>query len=96
MIQVVVKMNFIKIILIVIGILTLFVAGYWLIGIISAVFWLLLVAGIVGAIGYGGYKLFFEKDKAKAQIEDKTPIAIADLKDADRALEEYKRKYLPK
>ncbi|HMS42198.1 MAG TPA: hypothetical protein PKE69_18340 [Pyrinomonadaceae bacterium] len=89
-------MDFIKIILIAIGLIVLLVAGYWLIGVVYGLFWLLLYAGIIGAIGYGGYKLFFEKEKANAQLEDKTPIAIADLQDADRALEEYKRKYLPK
>lgn len=89
-------MNFIKIILIAIGLLAVLGVGYWLIGMISVVFWLLLYAGIIGAIGYGGYKLFFDKGKTKGQLEDKIPIAIADLKDADRALEEYKRKYLPK
>jgi|GEM_PF-724682 len=89
-------MNLIKIILITIGILAIIFIGYSLIGIISILFWVLLIAGIVGAVGYGGYKLFLEKDKTKGSLEDKTPIAIADLKDADRALEEYKRKYLPK
>lgn len=89
-------MDFIKIILIAVGLIVVLVAGYWLIGMVSAIFWLLLYAGIIGAIGYGGYKLFFEKEKTRAQLEDKTPIAIADLQDADRALEEYKRKYLPK
>lgn len=89
-------MDFIKIILIAIGLIVLFVAGYWLIGVVYGLFWLLLYAGIIGAIGYGGYKLFFEKEKPKAQLQDKTTIAIADLQDADRALEEYKRKYLPK
>lgn len=89
-------MDFIKIILIAIGLIVLLVAGYWLIGVVYGLFWLLLYAGIIGAIGYGGYKLFFEKEKSRAQLEDKTPITIADLQDADRALEEYKRKYLPK
>jgi hypothetical protein len=36
----------------------------------------------------------FAREKPKAELEEKTPIAIADLKDTDRALEEYKRKYL--
>ncbi len=52
-------MDFIKIILIAIGLIVLLVAGYWLIGVVYGLFWLLLYAGIIGAIGYGGYKLFF-------------------------------------
>jgi hypothetical protein len=89
-------MDFIKIILIAIGLLAVLVIGYWLIGIVYGLFWLLLYAGIIGAIGYGGYKLFFAKEKTKDRLDDKTPIAIADLQNTDRTLEEYKRKYLPK
>jgi hypothetical protein len=63
-------------------------------GIISAILWFALWAGLIAAIGYGGYKLLFAREKPKAELEEKTPIAIADLKDTDRALEEYKRKYL--
>lgn len=89
-------MDFLKIILIAIGLLAVLVIGYWLLGLIYGLFWLLLYAGIIGAIGYGGYKLFFAKEKETAKLEDKTPIGIAEMQNTDRALEEYKRKYLPK
>ena len=89
-------MDIIKLILIAVGLLAVVVIGYWLIGIIYGLFWLLLYAGIIGAIGYGGYKLFFEKEKTEKQLEEKTPIGIADIKNSDRALEEYRRKYLTK
>ncbi len=88
-------MDTIKIILIAIGLLTVVVAGYFLVGIVFSLLWFLLWVGIVGALGYGGYKLFFDKEKPRAaRLEEKTPVAIADLKDVDRALEEYKRKSL--
>ena len=87
-------MDTIKIILTVIGVIAVVVVAIWLIGIISAIFWFLLWAGLIAAIGYGGYKLLFAKDKTTPKLEEKTPIAIADLKDTDRTLEEYKRKYL--
>ena len=87
-------MDTLKIILAVIGVIAVVVIAIWLIGIISAILWLLLWVGLFAAIGYGGYKLFFAKDKPAPKLEEKTPIAIADLKDTDRALEEYKRKYL--
>ena len=58
-------MDFLKIVLIIIGLLAVVVLGYWFLGVIAGLFWLLLYAGIIGVIGYGGYKLFFEKEKTK-------------------------------
>ena len=87
-------MDTIKIILTVIGVIAIVVVAIWLIGIISAILWFALWAGLIAAIGYGGYKLLFGRDKTTPKLEEKTPVAIADLKDTDRALEEYKRKYL--
>ena len=87
-------MDTIKIILAAIGIIAVVVVAIWLIGIISAILWFALWIGLIAAIGYGGYKLFFAKEKLTPKLEEKTPIVIADLKDTDRTLEEYKRKYL--
>lgn len=87
-------MDTIKIILAALGVIAIVIVAIWLIGIISAILWFALWAGLIAAIGYGGYLLLFGKTKTKPQLEEKTPIAIADLKDTDRALEEYKRKYL--
>ncbi len=89
-------MDTIKIILTVIGVIAIVVVGIWLIGIISALLWFALWVGLLAAIGYGGYKLFFAKEKSVKHLEEKSPIAIADLKEEDRQLEEYKRKYLTK
>jgi hypothetical protein len=89
-------MDKIKLILTVIGVLAVVVVGIWLIGIISALLWFALWIGLIAAIGYGGYKLFFAKEKPKKQLEEKSPIMISDLKETDRQLEEYKRKLLPK
>lgn len=87
-------MDTIKIILAAIGVVAVIIVGIWLVGIISALFWFALWAGLIAAIGYGGYKLLFARQKTAPKLEEKSPIAIADLKDTDRALEEYKRKYL--
>jgi hypothetical protein len=89
-------MDTIKIILAVIGVIAVVVAGIWLIGIISAILWVGLWLGLIAAIGYGGYKFFLDKGKSSKTLEEKTPIAISDMKETDRQLEEYKRKYLPK
>lgn len=87
-------MDTIKIILAAIGVIAVVIIAIWLIGIVSAILWFGLWIGLIAAIGYGGYKLLFAKEKTTAKLEEKSPIAIADLKDTDRALEEYKRKYL--
>ena len=87
-------MDTIKIILAAIGVIALVIVAIWLIGIISAILWIALWVGLIAAIGYGGYRLLFAREKQTPKLEEKTPIAIADLKDTDRDLEEYKRKYL--
>lgn len=88
-------MNWLKFILIGLGLVFLVVLASSLIGIIYSAFWYLVIIGVIGAGGYAGYK-FFKKDKDSPQLEAKTPTGIAELKNTDRALEEYKRKYLPK
>jgi hypothetical protein len=88
-------MNIIKIILILVGLFTVSFLGYLLIGIISSLLWYAFVLGALAAVGVGGYKLFKKMDAA-AQIEGKQTVSISEMDNADRALEEYKRKYLPK
>lgn len=91
-------MKFIKWLLIIVGLFLVVWLGFWAIGVISAILWTLLWygfwIGLVGVIGYGGYKLLTKGEQR--QLEEKPPIAIAEVGDADRALEEYRRKYLPK
>lgn len=89
-------MDILKLILTIIGIIALVFIGFWLFGIISAIIWLVLLIGLFAGIGYGSYKLFFEKERSAKKLEEKTPIAIADMQNTDRTLEEYKRKYLNK
>lgn len=69
--------------------------GYVLIGFVFGLLWYVLVIGVLAAIGYGGYKILKASDEP-AQIESKPPVVIGEMKNVDRALEEYKRKYLPK
>ena len=87
-------MSTIKIILIIIGLFTVGFLGYLLIGIVSSLLWYAFVIGVIGAVGYGGYKLF--KKSEAPQIEGKQTVSIKEMDNADRTLEEYKRKYLPK
>ncbi len=86
-------MDFIKIILAVVGLLVAVMLGFWLIGLLSTILWYALVFGIVAVGGAVGYKLL-TKEKEKPQLQEKTPVGIAEMDRADRVLEEYKSKYL--
>lgn len=88
-------MDWLKIILIALGLVVAVVLLFSLIGIVYTILWYLFWVGIIGAIGYAGYK-FLSKEKETPQLEEKMPIGISELNNADRELEEYKRKYLPK
>ena len=88
-------MNIIKIILVAVGLIIAAMLAFSLIGIVYSALWYLFLLGIVAVGGAVGYK-FLVKDKESPQLEEKIPTTIAEIKNADRALEEYKRKYLPK
>lgn len=85
-------MNLTKIILIAVGVFVAVMLGFTLIGIVYSALWYLFWIGVIAVAGTVGYKLL--KKPETAQIEDKEPITISELKNADKTLEEYKRKYL--
>ncbi len=87
-------MNWIKIILVVLGLFAAAMLLFWLFDVVYTLLGYLLWAAIIGSIGYGGYK-YLKKDETP-KLEEKTPIAISELQNVDKELEEYKRKYLPK
>ena len=90
-------MNFFKLILILLGIgLGIYLVFWILFGIVSTILWYAFWLALIGLGGYAGYKLFFEKDDAAPQLAEKKPIAISELQNFDRALEDYKRKQLEK
>jgi hypothetical protein len=85
-------MNLAKIILIAIGIFIAVLLGFTLVGIVYSALWYLFWIGVIAIAGTAAYKLL--KKPKVAQIENREPIVISELKNADKALEEYKRKYL--
>jgi len=87
-------MDWIKIILIAVGLLVVLMLGSWLIGIVFSALWYLFWIALIAAGGIVGYKLLTKPETP--QIENKEPIAITELKNTDRVLEEYKRKHLSK
>ena len=88
-------MNFIRIILVAVAIIIAAILAFSVIGIVYSALWYLFLLGIVAVSGAIGYKLLV-KEKESPQLADKTPPTISEMKNADRTLEEYKRKYLPK
>ena len=86
-------MNLIKIILVAIGLILAAMLAFSVIGIVYSALWYLFLLGVVAIAGTVGYKLL-KKDGDQPKLEEKTPIVIAELENTDRALEEYKRKYL--
>lgn len=84
-------MKFIKWLLAIIGVLVLIWLGLWAVGVIYGLLFYVFWIAVIGAIGYGGYKLLSRGDKTR-ELEDGMPIAIAEMR-TDRVLEEYKRKF---
>jgi len=88
-------MNYIKLILIAVGLILAAMLAFSIVGIVYSALWYLFLLGIVAIGSAVDYKLLAQ-NKESPQLEDKTTMTIAEMKNADRALEEYKRKYLPK
>lgn len=72
-------------------------ALFWIFGILASLLWYVIIFGIIALGGYTGYKLFLSGGKEETpQLEEKTPVGIAEMQNLDRALEEYKSKSLDK
>lgn len=87
-------MNIIKFILAAIGLIFVGMVLLWAIGFLSSIIWYVFWIGLLGAIGYGGYKLF-------RKIEDKAlgadpQAGIGSGTDINMSWDEYERKYLRK
>ena len=88
-------MSYIKLILIVVGLLIAAMLAFSVFSVVYSALWYLILFGIVAVGGVVGYKLLV-KDKESPKLEAGTPTGIAEMKNADRVLEEYKRKHLTK
>ena len=87
-------MNIIKLILGILGIIFATLVVLWVLGFVWSILWYLVFFGILGAIGYGGYRLF-------RKIEDKTlgpgsDTGIGTGVDIPMSWDEYDKKYLHK
>lgn len=88
-------MSFIKILLIALGLVLFGMLAFSVVGFIYGALWYLFWIAIIGLIGYVGYKML-KKDSSTSLLEDKTPISIAGMKNANRTFEDFKRKHLTK
>lgn len=69
----------------------------WLFGVIASLLWYAFWIGLVLIGGAVGYRLFLSGgDDETPKLAEKRPTAISEIENADRALEEYRQKYLPK
>ena len=89
-------MNYIKIILVAIGLIVAAMLALSAFSILYTALWYLFFIGILAVGGAVGYKVLTKKKKETPQLQDNMPIGIAEMNNADRTLEEYRSKYLPK
>lgn len=87
-------MNIIKLILAILGIVFGVILFFWVLGIVSSLFWYGFWIAVLAGVGYGGYRLF-------RKAEDKyvgAGSARGELDDRDFNLswDEYEKKYLHK
>jgi len=86
--------SILKLILAIIAILIGAYFVFWVLGILGSLLWYGVMIAIVGAVGYGGYRLF-----RKAEDRYVGPGAARDSldsRDYDMSWDEYERKYLHK
>ena len=86
-------MNFIKVILAILGLIFGVMLFLWLFGLITSLLWYGFWIGVIGAIGYGGYKLF---KKAENKAVGPGTTNYIDDRDFSLSWEEYDKKYLNK
>lgn len=87
-------MNIIKIILVFLGLIFGAAIVFWLLGVAWSLIWYVFWIGLLGAAGYGVYKLF--KKAEDKYIGGGSAKGYMDSHDYDMSWDEYERKYLHK
>ena len=88
-------MNFIKILLIALGLIVLGMLAFPIIGFIYQALWYLFWIAMLGLTGYVGYKILSKK-KDPRLLEDKSSYSIGGMDNVNQAFEDFKRKHLTK
>jgi len=87
-------MKFLKILLAIIGLILGIYLFFWVFGLLSSLLWYGVMIAIVGAIGYGGYRLF--KKAENKYVGSGAARDSLDSRDYNMTWDEYERKYLHK
>ncbi len=87
-------MNFIKLIIAILGLIFGVMLFFWLFGLITSVIWYAFWIGLLGAAGYGVYKLF--KKAENKYVGPGNATGFIDERDFSLSWEEYDKKYLNK
>lgn len=87
-------MNFIKIILAILGAIFGVMLLFWIIGLVSTLLWYGFWIGLLAAVGYGGYRLF--KKAENKYVGPASTAGYIDERDYSLSWEDYDRKYLKK
>ena len=87
-------MNFIKLILTVLGLIFGVMLFFWLFGLITSLIWYGFWIAAIAAVGWGGYKLFQKVERKALNAERNT--GLGSNVDVNLSWDEYERKYLKK
>lgn len=86
-------MDFIKTLLIALGLVILGMLAFSVFGLLYSVLWYLLWFTVVGIAGYGAYKWLTDGNEKTKKLDAKSTVSLADVSGYKRALKEYvKRK----
>jgi hypothetical protein len=87
-------MNLIKLILAAIGLIFVGMLLLWVLGFLSSILWYVFWIGVLGAIGYGGYRLFLKIEQKALRSDPRAGLGGG--ADINMSWDEYERKYLKK
>ena len=88
-------MNIIKFILGAIGLIFVGMLLLWVLGFLSSILWYVFWIGLIGAIGYGGYRLFRKIEDKALGASQQDGLGTGGM-DINMSWDEYERKYLRK
>ena len=87
-------MNFIKVILAILGLIFGVMVFFWVLGIVTSLLWYGVWLGLIAAVGYGGYKLFTKAENK--YVGSGSTAGYIDDRDFGLSWGEYDKKYLKK
>lgn len=87
-------MKLIKLLIAILGLIFGVMLFFWLFGLITSLLWYGLVIGVIGAIGYGAFKLF--KKAENKYVGSGSAGGYIEDRDFGLSWEEYDKKYLNK